>query len=69
MYIEGPRQPGHSSCTHKIKYGHEITAQSAASVMANKKKETFEAYKCRHCDGWHIGHPRRNHGERTRQAV
>jgi len=48
---------GQSSCIGKIKYS-EKSANEAAVKMQQKKQEPFEAYKCRHCDGWHIGHPR-----------
>lgn len=48
---------GASSCHGKVKYS-ESSAARAASKMLAKKQEPFEAYKCRHCDGWHIGHPR-----------
>lgn len=51
------RIDGASSCHGKVKY-REASAHNAAVKMASKKGESFEAYKCRHCDGWHIGHPR-----------
>lgn len=50
------RLDGASSCTKKVKYREE-SARQAAVDMAAKKREPFEAYKCRHCEGWHIGHP------------
>lgn len=53
---------GASSCHGKVKYGHYDTAVTAANKMEQKKQEKFEAYKCRHCEGYHIGHPRRNWG-------
>lgn len=49
---------GESSCKGKVKYGHEETAKTAALKMAKKKREPFEAYKCRHCEAWHVGHPK-----------
>ena len=50
------------SCTKKIKFPREESAQKAAADMMRKKKERlgtdekFGAYKCSYCDGWHIGH-------------
>lgn len=48
---------GASSCRSKVKYS-EASAIRAKSRMQQRKKEPFEHYKCRHCDHWHIGHPR-----------
>lgn len=58
MKISGERIDGQSSCHGKVRYGHEATAKLAALKMADKKREPFEAYKCRHCPAWHVGHPR-----------
>lgn len=44
------------SCERKVKYNTEATALKVADHMTEKKNETIEAYKCRHCDGWHVGH-------------
>lgn len=51
------RIDGSSSCHGKVPY-LEKSASQAAIDMAAKKREPFEAYKCRHCPLWHIGHPR-----------
>lgn len=48
---------GASSCHGKQPYSQQ-SAEKAAIQMAIKKKEPFEAYKCRHCENWHVGHPR-----------
>lgn len=48
---------GASSCKGKQRYS-ELSAMRAATKMAQKKREPFEHYKCRHCEFWHIGHPR-----------
>ena len=58
MYSNADRINGQSSCRRKVKYGHLATAQKAAVKMQAQKSEPFEAYPCRHCDGYHIGHPR-----------
>ncbi len=42
----------HMSCVNKVKYGHKETA---AKRMMEKGSKDLEAYKCRYCDGWHIG--------------
>lgn len=46
------------SCTGKVKYPREDSAQRNALAMAAKKGngEVFEYYKCDFCDGWHLGH-------------
>jgi hypothetical protein len=43
------------SCTDKVKYGHRETAEKAVVKMEKKGSKPLEAYKCRHCEGWHIG--------------
>ena len=43
------------SCKNKVKYS-EGSAKQAALDVAEKLNEMMEHYKCRHCDGWHIGH-------------
>lgn len=42
------------SCSRKVKFNHKETADSAISAMKNKRR-LLESYKCRYCDGWHIG--------------
>jgi hypothetical protein len=45
------------SCSGKIKFPREDSAErSAAEMMRKKPGEVFEHYKCEFCDGWHIGH-------------
>jgi hypothetical protein len=45
-----------SSCSGKR--GHSRpSAERAALAMAQTHHEPFEAYRCRHCDFWHVGHP------------
>jgi hypothetical protein len=51
------RIDGDSSCHGKIRY-RETSARKAAREMTAKKREPFEAYPCRYCIGWHVGHPR-----------
>lgn len=43
------------SCKKKIKYRVKSANEAALEVSANLG-EKLESYKCRHCDGWHIGH-------------
>ena len=38
----------------KVKYPSEDSADRA--LQRHKKKNDLEYYKCRHCEGWHIGH-------------
>ena len=44
------------SHTKKIVYGHKETAMQAAKEVSARTGDDLEHYKCRHCDGWHIGH-------------
>jgi hypothetical protein len=46
------------SCGDKVKYGHQETADKACESMKAKYGTELESYKCRHCEGWHIGHKR-----------
>ena len=51
----------HKSCSGKIKFPREDSAERSARAMEEKKRERgteeiFEHYKCSYCDGWHIGH-------------
>jgi hypothetical protein len=32
-------------------------AEHVALSMARKLHEPFQAYRCRHCEFWHVGHP------------
>ena len=45
-----------ASCSGKRRYSR-ASAQHAVLAMAQKRHEPFEAYRCRHCDFWHVGHP------------
>lgn len=45
-----------ASCYRKVRYGHAQTAENACRSMAARGIEGLEKYKCRFCDGWHIGH-------------
>jgi hypothetical protein len=46
-----------STCERKIRYGRQVSAENALAKMKEKYNDPFlEAYKCRHCDGFHLGH-------------
>ena len=45
-----------SSCTNKVGYNRESSANNACKAMKRKGVLGLEAYKCRHCPKWHIGH-------------
>lgn len=42
------------SCERKVELS-ESNAWRAATRMAAKHGRPFDAYKCRHCEGWHVG--------------
>lgn len=44
----------------KIAYGSKASALRAAGNMETKTGNKFSAYKCLHCDGYHIGKTRNN---------
>lgn len=43
------------SCVGKNRYG-ETKALDVAGQMSAKKGTQFDAYRCEHCGGWHVGH-------------
>jgi hypothetical protein len=45
-----------SSCGGKRRHSR-LSAEYAVQAMAQKHHEPFEAYRCRYCDFWHVGHP------------
>jgi len=45
------------SCTRKVSHSTEADAQKAAAAFGKRKRAVFEAYKCRHCEFWHVGSP------------
>lgn len=44
------------SCVKKVQYDSEQSAEIAVIEMEHRLDEDFEAYKCRHCEFWHVGH-------------
>ncbi len=51
----GLRYGRQATCTGKIDYKSERTAEKAVEKMAAKGAKPMEAYPCFWCDGWHIG--------------
>lgn len=45
------------ACGDKIKFPNEVTAQAAAHSHQAKHGKWMNAYLCKHCGSWHIGHP------------
>jgi len=45
----------YGSCKRKVKYGHMESAEKAVVAMREKRGAKLEAYKCRYCDGFHVG--------------
>lgn len=43
----------------KISYRTRVSAVKAAEKMKEKTGNKFAAYKCLHCDGYHVGKTRR----------
>lgn len=44
-----------ASCTGKVAYRRE-SAERAAAAMSDKYAAVYEAYPCRYCSRWHVGH-------------
>jgi hypothetical protein len=58
-----------SGCSGKRKLSQEL-AEKAMLAMAQKHREPFQSYRCRHCDFWHVGHPlywRRSGGRKRKR--
>lgn len=55
----------HKACDGKIRYEQRETAEQAAQSLAQYKHQWINAYHCRFCKGWHIGHP----NARARQSM
>jgi len=45
-----------TSCAGKVCYGARSGAEKACIGMAAKGSPGLEAYACRFCGAWHIGH-------------
>lgn len=43
----------------KVMYNQRETAEGAAKSMNEKYDKKFRAYKCLHCDGYHVGKTRK----------
>jgi hypothetical protein len=53
----------YTSCTRKRRYDTKRQARTNAKLMHKKYLGRYKAYKCKHCNGWHVGH---NRPENTR---
>lgn len=45
------------SCDGKVKYINEEDAERSAKAVHRKTGHWIEAYHCKFCGGFHIGHP------------
>lgn len=45
------------SCTRKQPHKSLEAAEKTCAKILAKKGKVLEAYKCRHCEFWHIGKP------------
>jgi hypothetical protein len=48
----------YQSCTKKVKHANQHKALHALALLrrALGPRHKLEAYPCRFCDGWHLGH-------------
>jgi len=51
-----------TSCWRKVFYGSE--AKAVQAIKDHKNSDVLEAYPCLYCQGWHIGHMRKNKKKR-----
>lgn len=47
------------SCDGKVHYPDEHAAKGSAKLMHKRHHKQFDTYKCRYCDGWHVGSTQR----------
>lgn len=46
------------SCGHKIRHPSLVTAEVHARTVVPRPGRTLEAYRCKFCRFWHVGHAR-----------
>ena len=44
------------SCDRKVRYLTYRHAKNDAMALSKKAGEKLEAYHCKFCSGWHVGH-------------
>jgi hypothetical protein len=49
------RRDRYRSCTVKKRHATEKQARDAALSTPDSEGKVMVAYKCRFCDGWHVG--------------
>jgi hypothetical protein len=48
----------HRSCRSKVRHDGRREAMAVAKTQMNRLGGgRVDAYRCRFCDGWHVGHP------------
>lgn len=47
-------------CDGKDQLKEQEAKNRAASIKRREKRSEVEAYQCKHCGHWHIGHARRD---------
>lgn len=54
-------------CKGKVRYPSQMSAQAGIGRLRRNTGTTswLQAYRCRHCSGWHFGHP----PQKVRQAM
>lgn len=45
------------NCDSKMRYAGKPEADTAAHFARVRSGDWVMSYKCKHCNGWHIGHP------------
>jgi len=52
----------HRSCRSKVPHGSRRVARAVAKDMMDRRGGgRLDAYRCRFCDAWHVGHPMARH--------
>lgn len=57
------------SCEGKVRYVNHADADQNAMSARRRTRQNIQAYKCRFCSGYHIGHPMRPHRTRREHFI
>jgi hypothetical protein len=53
------------ACSRKIRYRNEKKARNAMKAIGKDGKIVMvRPYKCKYCQGWHLGHPKEDYEKR-----
>lgn len=56
------------SCQRKSKFGDQERAERAARCKSEQTSDSYHAYECDWCGGWHVGRPMTQRDKRDHAA-